>query len=84
MKIRRAISLFAGSLSILLGASAARALADSPATGQVLFAFDDQALPFQQGVRLRLISSRSAGEAGMGRRARPMAAVSFITALCWK
>jgi len=40
--------------------------------GQVLFAFDDQALPFQQGVRLRLISSRSSGEAGIDQEAVPM------------
>jgi hypothetical protein len=31
---------------------------------QVLFAFDDHALPFQQGLRLKLVSSRSPGEEG--------------------
>src|SRR5260221_548513 len=33
---------------------------------QVLFAFDDHALPFQHGLRLKLISSRSPGEEGAG------------------
>src|SRR5208282_760542 len=40
--------------------------------GQVLFAFDDTALPFQQGVRLRLISSRSSGEQGASNLAVPI------------
>jgi hypothetical protein len=39
---------------------------------QVLFAFDDHALPFQQGLRLRLLSSRSAGEQGATNVAVPV------------
>jgi hypothetical protein len=39
---------------------------------QVLFAFDDNALPFQQGVRLRLLSSRSSGEQGASNVAVPV------------
>src|SRR5438876_1442243 len=39
---------------------------------QVLFAFDDHALPLQQGVRLRLLSSRSSGEQGASNVAVPV------------
>ena len=39
---------------------------------QVLFAFDDHALPFQQGMRLKLLSSRSSGEQGASNVAVPV------------
>jgi hypothetical protein len=58
-------------LLALLAANSARLHAD-PNAGQVLFSFDDHALPLQQGVRLRLISSRSSGEEGAGNVAIPV------------
>jgi hypothetical protein len=39
---------------------------------QVLFAFDDHAIPFQHGLRLRLMSSRSPGEEGASNVAVPV------------
>jgi hypothetical protein len=65
--------------AILLGALFPSAIHAAPSSGetaggaeQVLFAFDDHALPFQQGLRLKLLSSRSSGEAGADNIAVPM------------
>jgi len=45
---------------------------DASRAEQVLFAFDDHALPFQQGVRLKLMSYRSSGEQGSDNIAIPV------------
>src|SRR5476649_766700 len=45
---------------------------DASRAEQVLFAFDDNALPLQQGVRLRLLSARSPGEQGASNVAVPV------------
>jgi hypothetical protein len=72
--IRPARSWLAAILVAMVAAATPTLQAASPPddAGQVLFAFDDNALPFQQGVRLQLVSSRSPGEQGGGNVAVPM------------
>ncbi len=45
---------------------------DKPPKQQVLFAFDDHALPLQHGLRLKLVSNRSSGEEGITKVAVPV------------